>query len=118
MKEFLDRIKDQTKNFVEEVKEKNKGNRTELMLMGGFVLAFLALSVPEAVKEASSGQVQTDGGQEESAEAVAGEGSHGDDIDAAAGDAANQKMQKMMVLARKTALMKTADQIVPVKETI
>ena len=53
MKKFLDRIKDQTKNFVEEVKEKNKGNRTELMLMGGFVLAFLALSVPEAVKEAS-----------------------------------------------------------------
>ena len=35
MKKFLDRIKDQTKNFVEEVKEKNKGNRTELMLMGG-----------------------------------------------------------------------------------
>ena len=31
---------------------------------------------------------------------------------------ANQKMQKMMILARKTALMKTADQIVPVKETI
>lgn len=90
MKEFLDRIKDQTKNFVEEVKEKNKGNRTELMLMGGFVLAFLALSVPEAVKEASSGQVQTDGGQEESAEAVAGEGSHGDDRDAAAGDADSQ----------------------------
>lgn len=90
MKEFLDRIKDQTKNFVEEVKEKNKGNRTELMLMGGFVLAFLALSVPEAVKEASSGQVQTDGGQEESAEAVAGEGSHGDDSDAAAGDADSQ----------------------------
>lgn len=90
MKEFLDRIKDQTKNFVEEVKEKNKGNRTELMLMGGFVLAFLALSVPEAVKEASSGQVQTDGGQEESAEAVAGESSHGDDIDAAAGDADGQ----------------------------
>ena len=90
MKEFLDRIKDQTKNFVEEVKEKNKGNRTELMLMGGFVLAFLALSVPEAVKEASSGQVQTDGGQEESAEAVAGESSHGDDSDAAAGDADDQ----------------------------
>ena len=90
MKEFLDRIKDQTKNFVEEVKEKNKGNRTELMLMGGFVLAFLALSVPEAVKEASSGQVQTDGGQEESAEAVAGESSHGDDSDAAAGDADGQ----------------------------
>lgn len=90
MKEFLDRIKDQTKNFVEEVKEKNKGNRTELMLMGGFVLAFLALSVPEAVKEASSGQVQTDGGQEESAEAMAGEGSHGDDSDAAAGDADGQ----------------------------
>lgn len=90
MKEFLDRIKDQTKNFVEEVKEKNKGNRTELMLMGGFVLAFLALSVPEAVKEASSVQVQTDGGQEESAEAVVGEGSHGDDSDAAAGDADGQ----------------------------
>lgn len=90
MKKFLDRIKDQTKNFVEEVKEKNKGNRTELMLMGGFVLAFLALSVPEAVKEASSGQVQTDGGQEESAEAVAGESSHGDDSDAAAGDADGQ----------------------------
>ena len=90
MKEFLDRIKDQTKNFVEEVKEKNKGNRTELMLMGGFVLAFLALSVPEAVKEASSSQVQTDGGQEESAEAVAGESSHGDDSDAAAGDADGQ----------------------------
>lgn len=90
MKEFLDRIKDQTKNFVEEVKEKNKGNRTELMLMGGFVLAFLALSVPEAVKEASSGQVQTDGGQEESAEAVAGESSYGDDSDAAAGDADGQ----------------------------
>lgn len=90
MKKFLDRIKDQTKNFVEEVKEKNKGNRTELMLMGGFVLAFLALSVPEAVKEASSGQVQTDGGQEESAEAVAGERSHGDDSDAAAGDADGQ----------------------------
>lgn len=90
MKEFLDRIKDQTKNFVEEVKEKNKGNRTELMLMGGFVLAFLALSVPEAVKEASSGQVQTDGGQEESAEAVAGESSHWDDSDAAAGDADGQ----------------------------
>ena len=90
MKKFLDRIKDQTKNFVEEVKEKNKGNRTELMLMGGFVLAFLALSVPEAVKEASSGQVQTDGGQEKSAEAVAGESSHGDDSDAAAGDADGQ----------------------------
>lgn len=90
MKEFLDRIKDQTKSFVEEVKEKNKGNRTELMLMGGFVLAFLALSVPEAVKEASSGQVQTDDGQEESAEAVAGEGSHGDDSDAAAWDADGQ----------------------------
>ena len=90
MKKFLDRIKDQTKNFVEEVQEKNKGNRTELMLMGGFVLAFLALSVPEAVKEASSVQVQTDGGQEESAEAVAGEGSHGDDSDAAAGDADGQ----------------------------
>ena len=90
MKEFLDRIKDQTKSFVEEVKEKNKGNRTELMLMGGFVLAFLALSVPEAVKEASSSQVQTDGGQEESAEAVAGESSHGDDSDAAAGDADGQ----------------------------
>lgn len=117
MKKFLDRIKDQTKNFVEEVKEKNKGNRTELMLMGGFVLAFLALSVPEAVKEASSGQVQTDGGQEESAEAVAGESSHGDDSDARPGmPMANQKMQKMMILARKTALMKTADQMV--KETI
>ena len=90
MKEFLDRIKDQTKSFVEEVKEKNKGNRTELMLMGGFVLAFLALSVPEAVKEASSGQVQTDDGQEESAEAVAGESSHGDDSDAAARDADGQ----------------------------
>lgn len=90
MKEFLDRIKDQTKSFVEEVKEKNKGNRTELMLMGGFVLAFLALSVPEAVKEASSGQVQTDDGQEESAEAVAGESSHGDDSDAAAWDADGQ----------------------------
>lgn len=90
MKEFLDRIKDQTKSFVEEVKEKNKGNRTELMLMGGFVLAFLALSVPEAVKEASSGQVQTDDGQEESAEAVAGENSHGDDSDAAAWDADGQ----------------------------
>ena len=90
MKEFLDRIKDQTKSFVEEVKEKNKGNRTELMLMGGFVLAFLALSVPEAVKEASSGQVQTDNGQEESAEAVAGESSHGDDSDAAARDADGQ----------------------------
>ena len=90
MKEFLDRIKDQTKSFVEEVKEKNKGNRTELMLMGGFVLAFLALSVPEAVKEASSGQVQTDNGQEESAEAVAGESSHGDDSDAAAWDADGQ----------------------------
>lgn len=90
MKEFLDRIKDQTKNFVEEVKEKNKGNRTELMLMGGFVLAFLALSVPEAVKEASSGQVQTDDGQEESAEAVAGESSHGDDSDAAAWNADGQ----------------------------
>ena len=90
MKEFLDRIKDQTKSFVEEVKEKNKGNRTELMLMGGFVLAFLALSVPEAVKEASSGQVQTDTGQEESAEAVAGESSHGDDSDAAARDADGQ----------------------------
>ena len=90
MKEFLDRIKAQTKSFVEEVKEKNKGNRTELMLMGGFVLAFLALSVPEAVKEASSGQVQTDNGQEESAEAVAGESSHGDDSDAAARDADGQ----------------------------
>ena len=90
MKEFLDRIKDQTKSFVEEVKEKNKGHRTELMLMGGFVLAFLALSVPEAVKEASSGQVQTDNGQEESAEAVAGESSHGDDSDAAARDADGQ----------------------------
>ena len=90
MKEFLDRIKDQTKSFVEEVKEKNKGNRTELMLMGGFVLAFLALSVPEAVKEASSGQVQTDDGQEESAEAVAGESSHGDDSDAATRDADGQ----------------------------
>lgn len=90
MKEFLDRIKAQTKSFVEEVKEKNKGNRTELMLMGGFVLAFLALSVPEAVKEASSGQVQTDDGQEESAEAVAGESSHGDDSDAAARDADGQ----------------------------
>ena len=90
MKEFLDRIKDQTKSFVEEVKEKNKGNRTELMLMGGFVLAFLALSVPEAVKEASSGQVQTDDGQEKSAEAVAGESSHGDDSDAAAWDADGQ----------------------------
>lgn len=90
MKEFLDRIKDQTKSFVEEVKEKNKGNRTELMLMGGFVLAFLALSVPEAVKEASSGQVQTDNGQEESAEAVAGESSHRDDSDAAARDADGQ----------------------------
>ena len=90
MKEFLDRIKDQTKSFVEEVKEKNKGNRTELMLMGGFVLAFLALSVPEAVKEASSGQVQTDNGQEESAEAVAGESSHGDDSDAATRDADGQ----------------------------
>lgn len=90
MKEFLDRIKAQTKSFVEEVKEKNKGNRTELMLMGGFVLAFLALSVPEAVKEASSGQVQTDDGQEESAEAVAGESSHGDDSDAAAWDADGQ----------------------------
>lgn len=90
MKEFLDRIKDQTKSFVEEVKEKNKGNRTELMLMGGFVLAFLALSVPEAVKEASSGQVQTDDGQEESAEAVAEESSHGDDSDAAAWDADGQ----------------------------
>lgn len=90
MKEFLDRIKAQTKSFVEEVKEKNKGNRTELMLMGGFVLAFLALSVPEAVKEASSGQVQTDNGQEESAEAVAGESSHGDDSDAAAWDADGQ----------------------------
>lgn len=90
MKEFLDRIKDQTKSFVEEVKEKNKGNRTELMLMGGFVLAFLALSVPEAVKEASSGQVQTDDGQEESAEAVAGESSHGDDSDAAARDVDGQ----------------------------
>lgn len=90
MKEFLDRIKDQTKSFVEEVKEKNKGNHTELMLMGGFVLAFLALSVPEAVKEASSGQVQTDDGQEESAEAVAGESSHGDDSDAAARDADGQ----------------------------
>ena len=90
MKEFLDRIKDQTKSFVEEVKEKNKGNRTELMLMGGFVLAFLALSVPEAVKEASSGQVQTDDGQEESAEAVAGESSHGDDSDVAAWDADGQ----------------------------
>ena len=90
MKEFLDRIKDQTKSFVEEVKEKNKGNRTELMLMGGFVLAFLALSVPEAVKEASSGQVQTDDGQEESAEAVAGESFHGDDSDAAAWDADGQ----------------------------
>lgn len=90
MKEFLDRIKAQTKSFVEEVKEKNKGNRTELMLMGGFVLAFLALSVPEAVKEASSGQVQTDDGQEESAEAVAGESSHGDDSDAVAWDADGQ----------------------------
>ena len=90
MKEFLDRIKDQTKSFVEEVKEKNKGNRTELMLMGGFVLAFLALSVPEAVKEASSCKVQTDDGQEESAEAVAGESSHGDDSDAAARDADGQ----------------------------
>ena len=90
MKEFLDRIKAQTKSFVEEVKEKNKGNRTELMLMGGFVLAFLALSVPEAVKEASSGQVQTDDGQEESAEAVAGESSHGDDSDAATRDADGQ----------------------------
>ena len=90
MKEFLDRIKAQTKSFVEEVKEKNKGNRTELMLMGGFVLAFLALSVPEAVKEASSGQVQTDNGQEESAEAVAGESSHGDDSDASARDADGQ----------------------------
>lgn len=90
MKEFLDRIKDQTKSFVEEVKEKNKGNRTELMLMGGFVLAFLALSVPEAVKEASSGQVQTDDGQEKSAEAVAGESSYGDDSDAAAWDADGQ----------------------------
>ena len=58
--------------------------------MGGFVLAFLALSVPEAVKEASSGQVQTDDGQEESAEAVAGESSHGDDSDAAARDADGQ----------------------------
>lgn len=91
MKKFLDRIKDQTKNFVEEVKEKNKGNRTELMLMGGFVLAFLALSVPEAVKEASSSQVQTDGGQAESAEAVAEENSHGGDSDAAAGSAYGQK---------------------------
>ena len=115
MKKFLDRIKDQTKNFVEEVKEKNKGNRTELMLMGGFVLAFLALSVPEAVKEASSGQVQTDGGQEESAEKAL----TGMTVMQRPGmPMANQKMQKMMILARKTALMKTADQIVPVKETI
>ena len=111
MKKFLDRIKDQTKNFVEEVKEKNKGNRTELMLMGGFVLAFLALSVPEAVKEASSGQVQTDGGQEKALTGMTVMQRPGMPM-------ANQKMQKMMILARKTALMKTADQIVPVKETI
>lgn len=91
MKEFLDRIKDQTKNFLEEVKEKNKGNRTELMLMGGFVLAFLALSVPEVAKEASSNQVQTDSDQEESAEAVAGESSHEDGNDAAPLDADGQK---------------------------
>lgn len=90
MKEFLDRIKDQTKNFVEEVKEKNKGNRTELMLMGGFVLAFLALSAPEIAKEASGNQVQTDGEQAESAEAVADESSHGDGSDAAAGNADGQ----------------------------
>ena len=91
MKEFLDRIKDQTKSFVEEVKEKNKGNRTELMLMGGFVLAFLALSVPEMAKEASSNQVQTDGEQAESAEAVADESSHGNDSNAAGGNADGQK---------------------------
>ena len=90
MKEFLDRIKDQTKNFVEEVKEKNKGNRTELMLMGGFVLAFLALSVPEVAKEVSGNQVQSDGGQAESAEAVADESSHGNDSDAAVGNADGQ----------------------------
>lgn len=117
MKKFLDRIKDQTKNFVEEVKEKNKGNRTELMLMGGFVLAFLALSVPEAVKEASSGQVQTDGGQEESAEAVAGESSHwADMLMQAAGDADGNRKCEDDDTGQKDGTEQTADQMV--KETI
>ena len=65
MKEFLDGIKEKAKEFVKEVKENNKGNRTELMLTGAFVAVFLVLSVPKAVKETSGGRIQTDSEQTE-----------------------------------------------------